>query len=373
MNDRLHEQGAGLVFRLGRVLARQKDHEGSYSKLEASIAAVWREHMGPTSRPVIERRKLAALAEHADDPTTSVTISTRQLRALDLYLERWGEGLAHRPLFSRPSLVRELADGGEVVFLVGSKVHDGRVDLSQWDVQAVAELQRGMNRATTTVRYDLLDVLLEEEPDAARGYADESWAHVLDDHGPSVVCVGSPRAVHAAEVMLSRFAGLDPFLPSPAHDEAIPFHFVRPAVEEEAPVPSRFVWHADDIRSFDATAAAEVDKGAHALCLGRRVLLADRLDRGLDRVRTFGIFAAQRRSPGRVWTVVAGLTGAATHACAQVLAGLRASLPADGAGPSAVLWGAVEAVVEEDPRRPGRGVYKVQRHGLLDGPHRWDV
>lgn len=361
------------VFRLGQVIEQRKEAEGSYLELQKKIAQAWRATSGQGSaKPPVDRRKLRDLVEHAHDPERNVVVSLHQLRAIDSYLDRFNEGLAFRPLLERPDLLRALAESGEIAFLVGSKVHEGRVDLSQWDVLSVAEIQRGVNRSTSSVHFDILDVLLEDDDEFAGEYEDEPWSGVLKDHGPSVVCIGSPRAVHAAEVMLADMFGVTPFEPSPPHDDHLPFHFVRPIEPEHQRVPSRFVLHSDDIRNTHLAEAVEVDAGTHALCVGDEVRLADRLDGSSPRVRTFGVVAAQRRPSGRLWTVVAGLTGAATHACAQALEQLHAGLPRVVSGPPPVMWAVVEALVEEDGRRPGRGIYTVVRHSVAEEPRRWE-
>jgi hypothetical protein len=356
----------GPVFRLGEILARRKEEEQSYKRLATRITEMWAKHTDQTQeRDIIDRRKLKLLAEDVQ-LGKNVVISTNQLRALDVYLAHFNQGLAHQPIFRRPEFLRTAVEGEEVIFLVGSKVHAKRVDLSQWDVLSVAEIQRGVNRFSTSVHFDLRDVLLDEQVPAH----DDTppWTEVLKDGQPSVICIGSPRSCHACESMLATMFGVTPFESAPAHDDLVPFHFVRPP-DNDRRVPSRFVQTASELRAQHPGVAGEVERGSHALRIGDEVHLADRPD--CQPCRTFGVIAVQRRAPGQVWTVAAGLNGAATHACALALEGMSSKLPPAGAGRSGVWWAVVEAFVREDQRYPGRGIFRVVRQRLLKGLTHW--
>ncbi len=355
------------VFRLAKVLSARKNAVGSFSKLSREIHAAWLELTGKEStRPIIDRRKVRAICSAGD----RLVLSLDELYALNAYLERFDESLARRPVFEKPSLLQAFAEGDRVVFLLGSKVHDRRVDLSQWDVKSVAEIQREVDRVSTNVHFDLHDVLLEEEVEKARASFDEPWAKFLESGGPSVVCIGSPRACHAAELMLSTMWGETPLEAAETDDPVLPFHFVRPSVQEQF-VPSRFVWHENDIKDRDSAVARRVaEDQVFALCIGEEVHLADAP--GKKPSRTFGVVVLQRRPNGAVWMVVAGLTGAATHAAALSLKEHSFSLPpASSDKPSPVLWFVIQAVVEEDARHPDRGVHHVVNHWLHGPEKRW--
>ena len=92
---------------------------------------------------VVDRRKLKKIAENHE----KASLSYWDLVYLDRFLEGLNEGLSYRPLFEKPDFLQSLAEGGEVSFLLGARPQPSeyRVEFSHWDVNALAEILRGVN------------------------------------------------------------------------------------------------------------------------------------------------------------------------------------------------------------------------------------
>ena len=84
------------VFRMARVLKRHKQELKGYSRLANAI----REANRGSSKNPVDRRKLKRIVDHQD-----VSLSTRELIALDTYLTRFGEGFAYKPLLEKRSIL----------------------------------------------------------------------------------------------------------------------------------------------------------------------------------------------------------------------------------------------------------------------------
>jgi hypothetical protein len=83
----------------------------------------------------------------------------------------------------------------------------------------------------------------------------------------------------------------------------------------------------------------------------------------------YGFLAAQRRSSGQVWLVVAGLTGAMTYATARFIETFSERLPlADAKTHSPVLWAVVKATIESHKDRRGDD-REVKDYQLFRGPN----
>src|SRR5207302_2843655 len=55
-------------------------------------------------------------------------------------------------------------------------------------------------------------------------FRDEPWFKLLaGKDAPSLICIGSPRANHAAEILFAAMYGVSPF--KSGHNEALPFRF----------------------------------------------------------------------------------------------------------------------------------------------------
>jgi hypothetical protein len=380
-------------FRLARVLSERRDREGSYAALAEAIekSNPARPAAGPKPSPIpspkpdqgrdegkqrkskrgVDRRKLKALVE--GDP--NVVLSVRELRAIDVYLDRYGQGLAYVPLFERPDLLQTLADSGRVTFLLASKPEEGLRYFSHWDVLAMAEIQRGINPSEMSVRFDIQDVLLQETQQKAAGSSKMGgWSELLGDQGPSLVCLGSTRTGPAAEAMLCRMFEVPEFEdPPPADKQRIPFHFVwKPMLPYV--FSSHFHLGSVDLFSRDLDAANTVRERRASAIVTAEDVFVDRVypERIGD---TYGVCVVQRRKRGQVWLVLAGITGVATFVAAKLAKSLTTRLHEQEAGQNSdVYWAVIRARlpdVPDDPDRPLASVRTFAEEAIVSGLHAW--
>jgi hypothetical protein len=336
------------TLRLAEVLAARAKQLGGFSALAREIEdANPPESARGEERPKLhlDRRKLKALAEGQETAVLSIV----ELRALDRYLDRFGEGLAYKTLFRKPDLMQALGDSGRVTFMLGARreqqQHWERWNISHWDVLAMAEMQRGINAAQSSVRFDIQDVGYEGEHESAVVSGQEpAWSLLLDDRGPSVVSLGSNRINPATERMLCTMFGVRPF--GAGRGRTLPFHF---AWSSRLPYvfPSHLHYRPEDIAKRDGTAAKLVEEGeASVLAVGDEVLV----DRVVPRQwgDTYGVCIAQRRRRGQVWLVLAGVTGTATFVAAKLANQLATRLHEKrGEQHSDVYWAVVHARTNE--------------------------
>jgi hypothetical protein len=363
-------------LRLVRVLSKRKTEEGSYSALAEAIA-----DCNPGGEPAdpprgarkkrpagVDRRKLKALVEGRGD----VVLSLKELRALDRYLERYGEGLAYVPLFEKPDLMQTLAESGRVTFLLGSKSGPEQNYFAHWDVLAMAEIQRGVQPSEMSPRFDIQDVLLHEDLDsAAESVEGGDWTEHLGDQGPSLVCLGSSRTSPATEAMLCRMFDCPAFKdPPPDQKDRVPFHFIwKPGLDHV--FPSHFHLQSDDICSRDPDAAKAVREREASAVVTAEDVFVDRVRPGEKR-NTYGVCVAQRRRRGQVWLVLAGITGVATFVAAKLAKNLATRLHKQEPGQdSAVYWAVVKAQVAEDWHGPLTGVRSFAEESIVSGLHEW--
>ena len=259
-----------------------------------------------------------------------VVLSLRELVYIDRYLDRFREGLAYHPIFRRIDTLHALAETGEVTFLLGTKPEgegEGeRQNISHWDTLGMAEIQRGLNSAETHIRINLQDVPLQPSAEKTRSLLNEgNLRELLGEGGPSLVIIGSSRINPAAEAALAIMLGLKPF-----EDIALaarrkqPFSFVW---NEDRPYVYKSALHLSsaNIAADYAVAARQVDDDeASALSIRGEVYLDELSCEGFG--STYGICAVQRRSNGKVWVVLSGLTGVSTYVASKQIAQLSNGL-----------------------------------------------
>jgi hypothetical protein len=360
-------------LRLSGVLRERLIAEKNYVALADAISAAntatntATNTGGKYAKPVIDRRKLKKIVE-AD---ASLVLSIRELEALDRYLEPLGHGLAYNSIFQRPNVLESLANAGHpVTFLLGSKPSEGyQLNLSHWDVKGLAEIQRGVNKFAPNVRFDIRDVLLHSDvKDARRSIGKGGWMKLLNEDGPSLVCLGSGRANHAAEAILCKMWDVPTFDGSEAAKRDVPFHFLWPDGRDHV-FPSAFQRSSADTPATGAASRA-LKRGVSALATATG-LYVDKLDRSYNGVN-YGVCVAQRRSRGQIWVVLAGISGPATFAVAQLANRLAFNLQAGPTGEdSPVLWAVIECSVRRDDQRVGGNFLVVTDQATVSGPHEW--
>lgn len=353
-------------LRLSGILEERLRVEGNnYVALAAAVTAANKK--GRDASDVIDRRKLKKIVER--DP--GLVLSMSELHFLDRYLEPLGLGLAYISIFDRPNVLESIADADyPVTFVLGSKPSDDYgLHLSHWDVMALAEIQRGVNRFSPGVLFDIRDVLLHGDvKNARRSVHHGRWVKLLDEDGPSLVCLGSGRANHAAEAILCKMCGVETFDAKASAKVGLPFHFVWPE-ERDHNFPSAFNRSPSDA-GLTRSEERSVKGGASALATakGNFVDTLNRSHRGV----CFGVCAAQRRSNGQIWVVFAGVSGAATHATALLAGRLAFNLRSKPTGEnSPVLWAVVAASLSRDQRRAAGNFLIVTDPQVVSGPYEW--
>ena len=94
------------------------------------------------------------------------------------------------------------------------------------------------------------------------------------------------------------------------------------------------------------------------------------VDRTKAKWTAHGIVAAQRRSTGQIWVVVAGMSGPGTYAGARLMSAVTAALPPPARGHhSPTLWVRVE--VNVDRSEPGGDNRAVKANKVVGKPQFW--
>jgi hypothetical protein len=361
------------------VLGDRKAQEGSYLALEKAITEAGGADLGtdpnqqgPKRR--LDRRKLKSLIEGDGN----VVLSLWELRALDAYLEPYGEGLAYVPLFQKPDLMQTLAASGRVTFLLGSKSGTAREGplryFSHWDVLAMAEIQRGINASEVGVRLDIQDVMLDGNlPEPVEPTDESGWEGLVEDHGSSLVCLGSSRTSPATEIMLCRMFGCPQYVNAPPDEKRLlPFYFVWGSALPYV-FPSHFHLSSKELAERDPDAAELIDAGRASALVTAEDVFVDGVHQNHEG-DTYGVCVAQRRKGGQVWLIVAGVTGAATYATAKLAKNLATRLHEQKRGEdSGIYWAVVRVGVTKDPNLPPASVQNIAEETIASGLDVWQA
>lgn len=356
-------------LRLIRALKDRLQVVGSHAALARVIANAQPDEVKLTkdgkTRIPIDRRKLRRAIEGNPD---SLTLA--DLRVLDHYLELYGEGLAFHPLFEKPALLQSLAECRLVNFLIGSRSEEFRMNFAHWDLLGMAEIQRGINACRTAVRFDIREVSGDMN-DPRLLHKHVPWRTLLEEVGPSLVCLGSCRTIPAAESMARAMFGGKPFGTDSLEKEALPFHFVwskKPPYLADSP----FHVISDEIKDIDPAAAKLVAAGkASAIKLGDHVVVDQVTPKNGG--MAYGICVAQRRRNGQIWLLVAGITGVATYVGAKLTREFAIHLPEVNDGKaSPVYWSVIRAkVAKPTAKAPFYSVRDFPEETMFDGPNMW--
>jgi hypothetical protein len=339
------------------VLGARAKVEGGFSALARAISAANpedkraieramadRRRRDPERAPerdpeVIDRRKLNDLVKGKTDTVFSIS----ELRCIDRYLQRYGEGLAYRPLFERPDLLQALADSGRVTFLLGSK-RDSAVEsgslFSAWDVLALGELQRGLSALGRSVEIDIQEVPFDWSAGTPPTGKGQKWSRFLYERDGSVVCIASSRTNAAFEVVMGEATGHPPYQAGALADTLkLPFAFAWGA-KLEGVYPSSFHLEADAIRRRAPEVARMIDEGnASALVVGEHVL-ADTV-RPMKVGDTHGLVVAHRPKDSGLRLCITGVTGPGTLCAAKVAGRLTMGIHEIGRGRASDVYYAV--------------------------------
>jgi len=338
--DRRLPPGAATL-RMAQSLASRAEVEGGFAPLARAIRGTYEAEFGADDpargkdgkpRDVVDRRKLRAIVEGEEE----IVFSTRELRALDLYLEPYGEGLSSQPLFEKPNLIQTLARSRTVSFLLGSRTsEEGEIHFPHWDVLAMAEIQKRITQMELPVRINIQDVPMGQDEVPV-----DLESH-FEQPGQSLVCLGSHRLMSTSSLMLERMFGLDA---TPERRPRLPFAIVWNEALHRLESPFRRSAVEIEVSHPDAAAAVRQQNGGSVLVAGEDAWIDTLTARG--RGHGYGVCVAQRRASGAVWMLLAGVSGPATYATARLAHRLdfRLGEPQRGAA-SPVWWAAVSATV----------------------------
>jgi hypothetical protein len=361
-------------FRLARILQRRCEEEGGDVPLARAISAANGIDLNeaPNRKPIIDRRKLKRIRES----NINLVLSLKELRALDRYLEQFDEGLGQTPLFVKPDILHSIAAAErEVVFVLGSKPEPPglRFNVSHWDVMAMSDIQHSLY-GLSQVRCKIRDMLVSDDVAGARNILRrKEWQSMLGENGPSIVCFGSTRAVHACDSMLSTMFSVPPFESSkPRPQTRLPIRYVWPDGLKNV-LPSCFNGSLEELAEIDPKAARAVSRNqASALLLEDEVFVDELLRK--ESGKTYGVVFAQRRRRGQIWVVVAGITGPATYAAGLMVKGIATRLLDEKKGrDSPVFWAVIGASVHKARNVASGSGYEVEHGEILAGPHQWEV
>jgi hypothetical protein len=358
-----------LRDRLAAIIMEEYKVCGSYDRLAREIGNA--NH----NKRKVDRRKLRRIAEG-----DSVTMTLDELEAIDAYLIREGRGLA--AVFGQPSIIKSLVEEGRVTFLLGSRAYEKRrtIELSGWDFRSMGTLMRSSYRATLAVRTAVEEVLLWSGKDNlnAETYHDlfegEPWMSLLEDtDGPSLVCIGSPRACHSTELVLAKMLEVTPFQrPDSSTLDRLPFFFVWPQAQCDE-LPSAFALPETALPNSGQESVSQDSRTPGLYCY-KSLHRIDRTDR-TDKVTnsTYGVIAAQRRRTGQVWLVVTGLNGPGTLATAGAVDSITTAIPQGEPGKHGrVLWAIVKGDVKSSHALRG-DLRHLTNQQLLSEPSVWPM
>ena len=359
----------------GKELKKKKPAKAAAQDLAGLIAAAGREH---GLKRTVEARWLMKFLRDYDGseeseegryrrPEYGVHFDLGLLELLHCYLAKHGYPLDTRPIFSPIGLLTPLAASKNVALLMAVKPTEGfRNDIIAWDNKSMAVLWESLRKAGFSGDFKIQEVPLLAKP-TAQVVEDEEWFPLLSDTRTSLIAIGSPRASHASEWLLSRMFERTPFEAASVHlgePVGVPFCFAWPRLEG-GPVRSCCGLSdadLDEFRNSGVAWARDVSAGkASAIFLNAHYLAPWYLKRGdrkdgwvpVARIppprrepwEMFATVVAQRRKEGQIWVVISGISGPATMAASMILDRIDAALPTSTRENGKVMWGVVKTLV----------------------------
>lgn len=356
MSTGISDENPHSDVRLARVLGARAKLEGGFNALARAISIANPEQKrkldlefeelrqsDPVKAPkkareVIDRRKLMGLVRG----TTDTVFSISDLRAIDRYLQTYGEGLAYRPIFERPDLMQALADCGRVTFLIGSKrdsEHESG-SFSVWDVLALAELQRSLSALGRSVQIDIQEVPFDWSAEGPPPVGGEKWTRFLYERDGAVVCIASSLTNAASEVVMAEATGRAPYTACSLADTlALPFAFAwNPKLR--GVYPSSFLLAPAALRNRAPDVAKLIEQGkASALVVGDEVLVDTVTPNKVG--DTHGLVVAHRPRDSGLRLCITGVTGPGTLCAAKIAGRLTMGIHEAGAGRASDVYFAV--------------------------------
>ena len=352
-------------FRIVRLL-REAVSESCLNRVFEDINGVNESlHTGCT----VGRTMLRNILTHPD----SVGFTPRHIAAFHYYFKvRKDISFQHVPVLEIRNICEALGEKQRVVFMYGAKPRpeEQRTDNSRWDTRSNGELIRQFTLAGGQHQIEYMDVLWTNPVDPV-ALLNEEWYRVINDDRASIVSIGSPLAALSSELMMARMFDVPPFMP--------------PKVTTRKPVPFFFVWlhkiasnfhsafglSAEDLQTDYPELAERVRKNQSTAVIMDKEVRESPIR--ASEWTMYGIIAAQRRSAGNVWLVVAGLHGPATYGAAKVVQDICEELPWPSHGKSPVLWVPVKVLVGAGTAKATDGDVRIVKKAELDGSPRFWV
>ena len=331
---------------------------------------------------LITRRKLRSIIhKETEGEAHSISLSLSELWAIHTFLHQNQRGGIEAVLGARP-LLSSLAARGKVVFILPCKRVLDTKAVIEWDLRAMMEIVEKLRRINPTMQV-MIDVLQPCEGNELE--TGETWSSFFKRQGwykkyvtppeteaPSLVCIGSPRANHATELILSSMYGREPFTPTET-SATLPFRFYW---QPESRLPSSFTATKGDYRTCvgDWGKYEGEDKKVSALLVrktgnnpkGFPVAYAAESRRW----STYGIIAAHRHNDGPLWIVAAGLKAPGSLGAARVLTDLNPLLVDDPVEPSMTKQFFLEYRVERKTNSDATG---QESRDLKDCLDLWEI
>ena len=319
----------------------------------------------------VSRLKLADICAGVK-PAISLTMV--QMQNLNSFLHK-----LHLPglesIFRTRSLAATIAQTGAIHFWEAAKPEPATENqhaqtwISHWDEESVSSLVQGLCvDAPGKLELRFNRVLLEQQDPLEENWVSHlqrrPWYATLHDQAQrhSIIAVGSPKACHVTECLLSMMFGVRGFERN-ASVRDLPFRFeYSPRLMKSR--PSAFACEAETPPPF----GAQFD--TYALEFGS---LRYEVKFNQPSWDDYGVIVSQRRAGGQVWTVLAGLSGPATSAAAKMASAVQHDFcgKVDADGNSPVFCRAVTAKVERDNRIPDGDNRVVRTMGFVGEPILW--
>jgi hypothetical protein len=344
---------------LQRLVNAEVDAVRNFSALEAAITAASGAAGGAA---VVSRKQLKSIAEGE-----ASRLSTGQLDALDAYFRATRSQSLVSLMAEYNRLLSVVARCPEARFMLGERpsgIRDG-LSLSKWDfdsmagfLQSMYALDRGGNLKLrfSEVRMETDDDVSSESYESRFG--EEEWYRQLTSNECPIICLGSPRSCHAAEWIMAKMFGIQPFARSGT--EGLPFYFG---------------WTRDNYFRHGCSFVRDrepADGLVHPWENRSIIIPGDReyvIEPAGDAWKSYGITVVQRLpEPAVLRAVFCGLSGPETRGAVGI-AGQMEVPPLAGDGVAPVAWALSETRFElknkDDPASARRFLSsEVVRNGV---------
>ena len=350
-----------------RLVQRIQDECGRLGGYPAVSRDIEKANLDAGIKRTVEWRKLRRVVLRQ-----AHSFSFRELDALGSYFEAQGTSLGE--VLGTPSLVKEIVRRGTMVFLLGAKPQaQYDVVLSQWDIHAMADVIRTIHRTRASSSWFISDVQLQRGQHAPSArtfqerFASSRWFQLIDQDESNLLCLGSPLACHAAELMLARMFRVPPFTRRRRSSRAtLPFSFIwAPSAYRD--LPSSFAKNGEECPGL-ARRLASMPWSSWGLELDSRVC-EDEGEHVQDSWTSYGVIAVQRRRAGNYWVVAAGVTGPSTYATSQAMEEISPAVDHGSPGrESPVTWAVVRSKIVRDRTARGQEQWSVSGHEIVGKP-----